>query len=588
MKIEQNYRQQNIAQIKPKADNKGFKNQQQYKQQGNPNFTGGFDLFLRFLDTNQAWGACAVDLGSMVIPRTAIDMSRNPEAGLETARREGMGTMNHSLVGVYGTLAGLALATGLNHTYKLGDKNGVKAHSIFADSETLDMQGKIWDAKLKAATNNPNANPLREWLGDTLKNYEALVDGKWEKFKEEDINKAADILEQEIKSDKKGGMSKEAFANAKNILISSNNVENNIRIIAGEGEKVHSSRYTVDYILGNTYKLGKVFTNDKVKEAFINSKGIAENVFLKAMKSMNIKRSLVGIGIASAVGMSAQPLNMYLTKLKTGSDKFVGGGEKDDSTKFKIKKALAALVFGGGVLATIGNPKNLIKNLQFKGFTPTLNQFKFIYGVTIMSRFLSARNDNELTESSIKDTLGFANWLLLGNFVQKLVAQKLDASLIKREGKGVLNWITSSALKTRDEVLHAGLGAKAFKDGKALSYSEMVKLADQATKKKLGVLKKAQLAGYLYSGLVLGIGIPRLNIFLTNRREAKKAQKAEVKKAQQTQNVPEVKETQVAKEEVQVAQAPNVQQQENNNMLKPENLQFLNTQKNFTGESFLK
>lgn len=586
MKVEQNYRQPNIAQIRPQAEQRGT--QQQYKNQSNPNFTGGVDLFLRFLDTNQAWGACAVDLGSMVIPRTAIDMSRNPEAGLETARREGMGTMNHSLVGVYGTLAGLALAMGLNHTYQLGDKNGVKAHSIFADSETLDMQGKIWDAKLKAAANNPNANPLREWIGDTFKNYEALVDGKWVRFKDEDINKAADILEQEIKSDKKGGMAKEAFANAKNILISSNGVENNIRIIAGEGEKVHSSRYTVDYILGNTYKLGKVFTNDKVKAAFINSKGIAENVFLKAMKSMNIKRSLIGIGIASAVGMSAQPLNMYLTKLKTGSDKFVGGGEKDDSSKFKFKKALAATIFGGGVLATIGNPKNLIKNLQFKGFTPSINQFKFIYGVTIMSRFLSARNDNELTESSIKDTLGFANWLLLGNFVQKLVAQKLDSSLIKREGEGVLKWITNSALKTRDEVLHQGLGAKAFKDGKALSYSEMVKLADPATLKKLSVLKKAQLAGYLYSGLVLGIGIPRLNIFLTNRREAKKAQKAGLNnEAKQTPNTQEVKEAQAPKEEQKVAQTQETQQPENN-MFKPENIQFLNTQKNFTGERILK
>lgn len=578
MKVEQNYRQPNIAQIKPKADNKGFTtNQQQYKQQNNPNFTGGFDLFLRFLDTNQAWGACAVDLGSMVIPRTAIDMSRNPEAGMETARREGMGTMNHSLVGVYGTLAGLALAMGLNHTYKLGDKNGVKAHSIFADSETLDMQGKIWDAKLKAATGNPNANPLREWLGDTFRNYEALVDGQWVKFKEDDINKTVDILEQEIKSDKKGGMSKDAFANAKNILISSNNVENNIRIIAGEGEKVHSSRYTVDYILGNTYKLGKVFTNDKVKEAFMNSREIAENAFLKAMKSMNIKRSLLGIGMASAVGISAQPLNMYLTKLKTGSDKFVGGGAKDDSSKFKIKKALAAAVFGGGVLATIGNPKNIIKNLQFKGFTPTLNQFKFIYGVTIMSRFLSARNDNELTESSIKDTLGFANWLLLGNFVQKLVAQKLDASLIKREGKGVLNWITSSALKTRDEVLHAGLGAKAFKDGKALSYSEMVKLADPATLKKLSVLKKSQLAGYLYSGIVLGMGIPKLNIYLTNRREAKKAQNAAAKNETQQTSKPQ---------EAENVQAQNEAQDTNqeNNMFKPANIQFLHTQKNFTGE----
>lgn len=89
-------------------------------------------------------------------------------------------------------------------------------------------------------------------------------------------------------------------------------------------------------------------------------------------------------------------------------------------------------MFGSGVLATIGNPKNLVKDLQFKGFTPSIKQFKFIYGVTIMSRFLAARNDNELSESAIKDTLGFANWLILGNFVQKLVAQAFDKSLIKK------------------------------------------------------------------------------------------------------------------------------------------------------------
>ena len=43
---------------------------------------------------------------------------------------------------------------------------------------------------------------------------------------------------------------------------------------------------------------------------------------------MNVKRSLIGIGIASAFGISAQPLNMYLTKLKTGKSGFVGGGER--------------------------------------------------------------------------------------------------------------------------------------------------------------------------------------------------------------------------------------------------------------------
>ena len=69
----------------------------------NVRFTGAADystLLLRFLDTNQAIGANSVDLCSMVIPRTAYDMKkRGPEAGLETARRESMGTINHTLVG---------------------------------------------------------------------------------------------------------------------------------------------------------------------------------------------------------------------------------------------------------------------------------------------------------------------------------------------------------------------------------------------------------------------------------------------------------------------------------------------------------
>lgn len=504
---------------------KGF-TRKQYNNQpqtANPNFTGMGDLALRFLDTNQAWGACAVDLGCMVLPRTITDFSRGTDAGMETARREGMGTVNHSMVGVYGTLAGLALAAGINGMYKFG-KNDIKASDIFADSETLDLHGKIFNEKLKAASKDSNINPLREYLTETFKRYETLSpteNGKWIKLDDEAITKTVDIMEKEINGASKK-ISKEGLNNAKNTIISALGSENNFRIIAEQGEKNHTSRYTVDYILENVYKLGKVFSKEKVQDAFKNSADIAGNAFLKAMKSMNIKRSLIGIGIASAVGVSAQPLNIYLTKKKTGKSGFVGGGKEDNSTKFKIKKGLAALLFGSGVLATIGNPKNLVKDLQFKGFTPSIKQFKFIYGVTIMSRFLAARNDNELSESAIKDTLGFANWLILGNFVQKLVAQAFDKSLIKKDGEGVLKWITNSVLKTRDEVLHASLGKKAFKDGKALNYSEMLKLADKATKKKLRALNIAQIVGYAYSGIVLGCGIPRLNIYLTNRREAKK------------------------------------------------------------------
>lgn len=569
MKVDSDFRQLNIKQIEPQKDSKkGFTTKQQFNYQTNPSFTGGADLFLRFLDTNQAWGANAVDLFCMVLPRTLTDFGRGPDAGIETLRREGMGTANHSMVGVYGTLAGLALATGINGIYKFG-KDDVKASSIFADAETMDMQGSSWNNVLK----QNKENPLHEHLTNVLKNYEALSpteNGKWVKFKDNDIEEVVNILEKEIQSNTPK-INKDALSNARTRLISSIGVENNLRIIAEEGQKAHTSRYTVDSILENTYKLGKVFTKDKVKEAFMNSSDIAENAFLKAMKSMNVKRSLLGIGMASLVGISAQPLNMYLTKKKTGKSGFVGGGAEDKSTGFKIKKSLVALLFGGGVLATIGKPKELIKNLQFKGFTPTIKQFKFIYGITIMSRFLSSRNDNELRESTIKDTLGFASWLILGNFVQKLVAQSMDKSLIKKDGEGAMNWIKNSVLKSRDEVLHAALGEKVFKDGKALSFKEMINAlpANSPARKQLKILSIAQLAGYAYSALALGFGIPRLNIFITNKVEANKAAKAT------TQNNTNSENKQLSDKS-----------ENKDSMLSPENRAFLN-QKNFTGNKIL-
>lgn len=546
------------------------------KPSATPNFTGGLDLFLRYLDTNQAWGATFVDLGFMVIPRTITDFTRNTDAGVETLRREGTGNANHSMIGLYGTAAGLLLASGLNQAYKLG-KDDVKASSIFADSETLKMQGQIYHNALRAAEGISDANPLNAYLKNTLRNYEALSPDKnaqWVRFSENSIGKAAEILETAIRSDRKK-LSKDTYEQIRGILVSDSKVENNYRIVAKAGERLHSSRYDIESVIRNMFNLGKVFNKDTViasfkaaeeaaKTAAKSTEPVLENAFLKGLKSMNLKRSLLGIGIASTVGVSAQPLNMYLTKLKTGKSGFVGGGEEDKSNAFKFRKGLVAALFGAGVLATIGNPKNLLKNLQFKGLSPTINQFKFIYGVTIMSRFLSARNDNELKESSFKDVLGFANWLLLGNFVQKLVAQKFDKSLIKRDGSGVLNWIKGSALKTRDEVLFAHLGDKAFdKNGKVLSYKKMLELADDVTKSKIKHIKIAQIAGYLYSGLVLGFGIPRLNIYLTKRRMAK--QNAQAQNSNQSQ-----------------VQTPT------ENMLKPQNLEFLHKVNNFTGSAMLK
>ena len=566
MRIQNNI---NIQPIQINSNNNRIKQQSPNRQ--NPNFTGWYDVALNYLDTSPAWGAVAVDLLCMVLPRTLTDwIKRGTEAGVETGRREGMGTFNHSMIGVYAVAAGLLLATGISKTFGLKAKD---IGNMFIDSETMDLHGQIWDKQLKSGT----ANPLKEYLKETFKNYEALSpkrNGGWVKFKDQDIDEVVNILEEEIKANNPK-MSKEAFASIKNKLIGSAGVENNFRIISDSTP--HTSRYSIGSLIDNSYKLGKAFSQEKVKNAFREAVNAADNTFLKAMKNLNLRRSVIGLAMATAVGLSAQPLNMYLTRKKTGTTGFVGGGEEDKSAAFKVKKSIASLLFGGFALSTIGNPvklishpQELLKQLQFKGYTPTIKQFKFVYGLTIMSRLLSSRNDNELKESLIKDFLGFASWLILGNFVQKLVAQAADPSLIKlndkTKGSKVLNWIQNSVLKTREEVLHEALGKDVFKDGKPLKLNEMLKAVsnNKAVKKQLRILTGAQFAGYLYSALALGIGIPRLNIYLTKRRMAKEEAQKQANPHQSFTS--------------QNASQPTA------NMYKPENMKFLSQ---FCGKSLL-
>lgn len=562
MKVEQNINPINIKQINKnsESDNKIKKVQ--------PSFGGAAGMVLRFLDTNPAWGADAVDLGCMVIPRTWTDFGRGPSAGFETMRREGMGTANHSSVPLYGALAGALVAGGINRGFGF-NRGSVKANNVFADSETMTMMGKLYDAELKSAKLNPAKDPLKEFLFKYFNNYEALSphqNGVYVKMSEDNARLAADILYDEIKTNGKK-ISKEGFNNARGRIMSAlGGIENNFRIISEDAAKPHTSRYSVDTLIDNAYKFGKLFDNEKVIHSFENAADYAQNAFIKAMKNMNLKRSIIGVGIASVIGICAQPFNMYLTRKKTGQSGFVGGGGEDKSLGFKVKKTLAALAFEAFALSTIGNPKNLIQNIQFKGMNPTIKQFKFIYGITIFSRFLAARNNNELAEISVKDPLGFANWLILGNFVQKLVAQGLDKDLIKRDGNGIWKWVSGSVLKTRDEILHAALGEKAFKDGKALNYNQMVKLADKATKVKLGKLTVAQITNYLYSGLILGIGIPKLNIYLTGRREAKNAERAKAVAGSEN-----------------TGQSANVTFTQNDRMLAASNIAFLQS----TGVNFL-
>lgn len=495
---------------------------------------GGVQL-LRFLNTNQAWGATAVDFTCMVAPRTMTDFTRGADAGIETFRREASGTINHAGVGlIYAPLAGLILSSMINPKY------GIKAQKVFADSDAVDIMSKMQFDSLKANGGVTNLEDYAAKVAASITNSNGVN-------LSDDAQKAfARTLVNEVNTS-----SKDNTAMLRHIVLDDLGVESDVMMKSADKEVKASLNDIVD----NVTSMSKTLFKDKVVDSFKEATNLADVKFVKHLKNFGMRRSLLGLGLASLIGMSIQPINIYLTKKKTGSDGFVGveGREKDKSFGFKVKKALTATAFGAGVYALMDKP--FLKGIQYKGLTPTLNQFKLVYGLTIMSRFLATRDKDELREATVKDTLGFLSWLVLGNFVQKGTQKGLSA-LYKRRHNKDLNLVG----KTRDEVLYAALkkaGISTLKDGKPLTFVEMLKAipkADKLTKTKLRYLTYAQLAGYAFSGVVLGVGIPKLNIYMTKKSEEKR-------KAMLAQ-----------------------QQTPASNMLKPENLAFLN---NFTSSKIL-
>ena len=536
--------------------------QQKTQNQKQPtNFKGAGDAFLRYLATNQAVGANGVDVAFMVVPRTTTDMiGRGPAAGLETARREASGTANHTLVGVYGIGAGL-IASALMGIDK---KFGTRVNKIFTAPETLNIL-----AENKAQQIKGNRSQI-EYLKETLQNIKAFnptskqADAEgYVKLTNKTIDEIATLfnqnLEKKVEFDVwKNKKTSNSFQVAMNKIIETTGAESEYVLTSSDKKIISNTK--LDSFLEDLYKVSDAFNKEEVKKAFKeqveNNKSIAENKFVQKLGRFMKSRSIAGFALATAIGMSIQPLNIYLTKKKTGSDGFVGveGRTKDNSTGFKILKGLSAVGFGAMVLGTLKTGlKGFMDKMTFKGFWPTISQLKGIYGLTIISRLLATRDKDELREALTKDTLGFLSWLVLGDIVNKITAEGLDKSVMNRtkevSGQNFLKRVFNSKLKTRDEVLIEALAENGIstvkKNGEeiiAKTFKEMMQDIDslpeavkKVTKKRLGTLNKAQLAGYAFSGLVLGLGIPNLNIYITNKldkkRKAQQAEQAQLTKA---------------------------------------------------------
>ncbi len=525
------------------------------ESQGNaPQFKGVFDQSFRFLATNQAIGANGVDLAFMVTPRTASDWyKRGPAAGAETLRRESMGTINDTFLALYGIGAGSLLAIALNKKY------GFSANSIFAAPETTNILAENKANQLKGNKSQ------YEYLKDTLSRVKAYnpqakgadKDG-YIRLSEKTVDEVAKLMDESLNNKIEfKDWKKKSAANSRQVVINkiieSTGAEAKYILESADGKI--KSETNLQTLLNDTYAISSAFNKDKIKKAFDEQlkagKPIKDNAFIKGLSKFMKTRSMIGFAVASLVGLSVQPINMYLTKKKTGTDGFVGveGRQKDNSAGFKGIKALSGAAFFGMVLATMKSTLGqFLGKMDIKGIMPTVNQLKGVYGITIISRIASARDKDELREVLTKDTLGYLSWLVLGDIVNRMVAYGLnkDKSVLnmdeKVKNKG--NWLTKSfhaSLKTRDEVLIETLAKNGIettkKDGNKLvakKFSEMVKdlnklspEAKKAAKGKLRVLNIAQTAGYAFSGLVLGLGIPNLNIYITNTLDKKrKAQKA--------------------------------------------------------------
>lgn len=535
-----------------------------------PQFKGAVDTGLRFLATNQAVGANGVDFCFMVVPRTASDgVKRGPASGLETFRREIMGTVNDSCIGLFGAIAGSLIAYGINKKF------GLNVNKMFTAPETLSILAENRANQLK------NKKQQVDYIKETLSAVKAYnptaansdKDG-FVKLSQKTIDKVAKVIDKELQTTDKDAINKWTDSSSKsvrsavmNMMIGDTGAES--KYILESADKKIASQTNLKSLLNDIYIVTSAFNRDKIKSSFQeqikNNKGIKDNAFIKGMSKFMKTRAGLGFAIASVIGLSVQPVNMYLTKLKTGSDGFVGveGRSKDNSAGFMGMKTLSSAAFFSMILSTLNiapwkfTPRKFMDKMAFTGKMPTINQLKGLYGITIISRIFSARDKDELREVLTKDTLGYLSWLVLGDIVNRMVAAKLDDKVMNykkgTEKASYFKKMFNASLKTRDEILvqtleKHGIDTTKKENGKiaAKSFKEMLKelknnpkisaSVRKATRKHLNTLNGAQVAGYLFSGLVLGLGIPNLNIYITNKLDKKRKAEA-ARKAQEEQKL---------------------------------------------------
>ncbi len=459
-----------------------------------PNFgasMGGLSNALYTLSNNDMLNASFVDVFAMDTPRTIVETKhRGKQAGIEMGFREYTGTFIAEFsAAVFAIFASKFISKKLNPDVAVNSGSWItnKGLDVFADI-------------YKKSDKTPKG-----YVQNVLNSMSGIVGSETRNFADTDKTKANAIVDKltnlitDRNSDKKSG--KKILSNIQDEIINLFGADNNITIKSGKNEVSSNLSHALRDIV------------DSGKNIFFNNSKSDYTKILAKLKSMNNWRIGIAIPLSMGLAISNQYLNRYLTKRRTGIDNFVGENgyennvaNKNEKKKEKgllIKKLLSAGIFVLMLTKVMGvkRPADFIKKLEFDGPATSGNAIKTIYGTLILGRIFASKDSTELRETNVRDYLGFLNWLVLGGFVSKGVAQILDPKQkklfnITKKGKGIKHWLQDISLKSQKEILAQGGNVKA----------------------DLRKLNIAQISGIAYSAIMLGVLLPKLNIWMTKKK----------------------------------------------------------------------
>ena len=428
-----------------------------------PNFTsamGGLSNALYTLSNNDMLNASFVDIFAMDTPRTIVETkNRGKQAGIEMGFREYTGTFIAEFsAALFAVIASKFISKRLTPNIKVNSGSWITNNGLDVFSDQNKKQSVI--EKL--------TNLITDKSMDKKTNKKILIE-----IQDEIIN----IL----------------------------GADNSIKIKSGKNEVTSNLTHTLRDIV------------DSGRNIFFSETKQLPSEIISKLKRMNNLRIGIAIPLSMGLAITNQYLNRYLTKKRTGIDNFVGENGYENNVKDKnekkkekglwLKKIISAGIFVLMLTKVMGvkKPVDLIKKLEFDGPATSGNAIKTIYGTLILGRIFASKDSTELRETNIRDYLGFLNWLVLGGFVAKGVGQAFDPKQenlfnISKSGKGIKHWLQDVSLKSQKEIIAQGGNVE----------------------KNLRKLNIAQMSGIAYSAIMLGVLLPKLNIWMTRGKHNKK------------------------------------------------------------------